>query len=174
MSEKKFDIASYEENISMLLSMARDEYKRHFIELPAIQDKTIKTYLWISGALLGLQITVLDKLGRLPASSLFWIIVSFILSFLSFCFGIDSLRGREASSFGVKSYSDLLDKTFSLGRSSDSTRKLNISLIKFFETAIDAEKRINIWRAKRQRYMSYLLLFSGVSTGMTVICYFID
>ncbi len=174
MSDHEYDFDAYGKNISLLLSMARDEYKRHFIELPAIQERTIKTYLWISGALIGLQITAIDKLHPLPFSSKFWITIAMFVAFVSFCLGIDSLRGREESSFGLKSYSELLDRAFIWGRKGDSDRKLAISLIKFFETAIKAEKSINIWRAKRQRAMSYILLFSGFATGMSIICYFVD
>ena len=173
MKTTTFDFDAYHENISLLLSMARDEYKRHFIELPAIQDKTIKTYLWISGALIGLQITAIDKLGVIPFSSMFWITVAILISFFAFCFGVDTLRGRDESVFGVKSYNKVLSDAYLWANKPGSDRKLKISLINFLETAINAEKQINTWRAKRLRGMSHLLLFSGLATGMTVICKFL-
>ena len=173
-SDFDFDFDAYHTNISLLLAMARDEYKKHFIDLPAIQDKTIKTYLWISGALLGLQLTAIEQLSALPFASEFWVTLAILISFSSFCSGIDSLRGREDSVFGIKSYAKLLSDIHRWAKNPDSERKLNISLISFLETAINAEKRINAWRAKRLRIMSYLLLFSGFATMMTIICFFMD
>ena len=95
-------------------------------------------------------------------------------AFASFCFGIDSLRCRKPSVFGVKSYRDLLNRVHPWARKPGSDRKLHISLINFFETAIQAEIDINVWRSKRLRSMSYFLLFSGFATAMTLICFFVD
>ena len=137
MSSNDFDFDAYHTNISLLLAMARDEYKKHF-------------------------------------SSKFWVTLAILISFSSFCSGIDSLRGREDSVFGIKSYAKLLSDIHRWAKNPDSERKLNISLISFLETAINAEKRINAWRAKRLRIMSYLLLFSGFATMMTIICFFME
>jgi hypothetical protein len=167
-----FDEESYNANIELLLDYAKKEYEKHFTELPAYQDNNLKTYLWISAALTGLQLTTIDKLGTMPNSSVFYVTISIILSFLVFCIGIDSLRVREKSIFGLEKYNDLTERAYEYAKCSGSRRKLQLCLIDFFETAIDSEIKNNVWRGGRLRIMSILLLFSGISLAMTIITYF--
>ncbi len=174
MEKVFFDEDAYNSNIELLLDYAKKEYEKHFTELPVYQDNNLKTYLWISAALIGLQLTTIDKLESMPNSSACYVAISISLSFLVFCIGIDSLRVREKSIFGLEKYNDLTDRAYKYAKSTGSRRKLQLCLIDFFETAIDSEIKNNVWRGGRLRAMSILLLFSGLALAMTIITYFVQ
>jgi hypothetical protein len=179
MTDNTFDAQSHNQNISLLLEIARDEYKRYLIELPTIQFNALHTYLWISSALFGLQSALIYKLIDptpvivLPLCAKFYLAFSILLSFGAFCFGIDSLRGRDLSVLGIESYSELKHQVRDLAKKPRSVKILNLSLITFFENAINVEKKKNSERTRKLHIISALLLGSGVATGLSIISYFI-
>ncbi|MCJ7602071.1 MAG: hypothetical protein MUO63_11305 [Desulfobulbaceae bacterium] len=174
MNETKFDHNSYNRNIKLLLDHAENEYKRHFTDLPKYQEDKLRNYLWVSAALLGLQVTIIDKLKYFPFSTKLYVSLAIFVAFIVFCIGIDSLRTREKSVFGIENYSYLLERVYGWAFADGSDRKLDLTLIDFYESAISAEIKSNIWRAGRMKLMSISLLFSGFFTTMAVICSFVD
>jgi hypothetical protein len=97
--------------------------------------------------------------------------VSVLLGFIAFGLGIDSLRVREKSVFGIEKYNELVTRAYTDAQEDGSCRKMQLSLIDFFEKAIAAEIKNNVWRGRRLRRMSIILLFSGASLGMELITY---
>ncbi len=173
MGVEKFDLSAYEDNINLLLSIAQSEYERHFTALPSLQDKNIKTFLWISVVLFGFQITIIDKLNEFPLTSIFYLVLSVVFSFTGFLLALGSLKVPGMAIFGIEDYSTLTEQVYDWAEQPGSERKLNLSLIDLYEEAISLEIKNNIWRAKRLRFIVSLLSFSSLFTLLSVVCIFI-
>lgn len=158
-----------EKDLDLLLDVARTEYKICLIDDSTFQANHTKTYLWISTVMLAAFVAIAQSVYTYGIGIMFfrsqplvwsgWVFMAlgFFSALCVFIIGVDSLRGTGSA--GMKDFKSLFNQ---MPSPLDEEKKIlfRLTLLRFFDTAVNRQKEEINRIGLRLRKMSWLLLLS--------------
>lgn len=168
------DLAVYREDLKFLTNLAYDEYKILKVDYKVYQANLIKTYLWITSIVGGLQFSFFYKIfiarevlsdkklifsvwHCLPA------ILALTLTLLAFFVGVDTLRGRSKSVQIAGKHISILNMIKKRAQTSKIST-IYPTIISRIDKCSMHEKTELTRKGNMARKMSWLIMFSIILT----------
>ena len=162
--------SNFDNDLNLLLDIARTEYKTLFVDDRAHQFGLLKTYLWLSTVLIAAiaalgdaaigKEQILFVTGKCSWGFFICWGVSLTLSLAVFGLGVDSLRGRK-NFLVFGNFKQLFEIAEDAGRAKDK-HSFRIDLLRFLEKSTSTQTAETSRTGLRLRKMSYLLLGSAL------------
>lgn len=173
MSESSSE--KYREDIKYLASLAYDEYKMMMVDTKRYQANLLKTYLWLSSLILGLQLTtyakllfVLNNTYNINFIDVVAAAISIIPSLVAFIIGVDTLRGRTSPGRPLGDLGQLL-KIAKMDKDSDNNLT-HLATIQALNDYLLKEKKTIHFKGIRMRAMSYCIIIAvGLSCTFMLV-----
>lgn len=170
---------NFDADLSLLLDIARTEYKILFVDDRTYQGGLLKTYLWLSTVMIAAIIALGDAaMGKgqilFIAGRCGWIFFicwgsSLALSLAVFGLGVDALRGRNGFlTFG--NFKQLFEIAEEAARAEDR-HSFRIDLLRFLEKTTAIQTAETSRTGLRLRKMSYMLLGSTLGGVLAVTAF---
>ena len=168
-----YDTESYNRNVGLLLDVIRDELWYQCETVAAEQNRVAFAYVTLACIAFAAQVWLFLVINEPTNYMRFWLIVGALLEayVIVTCISVPILN-REVS-VGIADYETVLSKVYRWGREQDSTRKLNISLIKFFEKDLRRMKLSNLKRRVDLGSQAILLMVSALITILCILKYIV-
>lgn len=170
---------NFDADLSLLLDIARTEYKTLMVDDRAYQSGLLKTYLWLSTVMIAAIIALGDAaMGK--GQVLFitghcgWFFAicwgsSLFFSLAVFGLGVDTLRGRKNFlTFG--NFKQLFENAEEAARAEDE-HSFRIDLLRFLEKTAAIQTAETSRTGLRLRKMSYMLLGSTLGGVLAVAAF---
>lgn len=177
----------YGKALENILRAAQEDYKQITYERRARQQFILRTYLWLSTLILGVQIPIfshvkISSVGfkvvpwdiQITPFFYFWAAVAIFASLASFVLGVDTMRGRGETLVPYQPYKKLLDLAYKSAsntpeNSSSDKEAWCIEMIKSLTAAINNERLQASKVGKKLRGISYAILISVLFTMLALM-----
>ena len=170
---------NFNNDLNLLLDVARAEYKILLVDDRAHQAGLLKTYLWLSTVLIAAIVALGDAAigsgqilfftGKCSWGFFLCWGASLVLALVVFGLGVDSLRGRKnVLVFG--DYKQLFEAAEGAARAGDK-HSFRIDLLRFLDKTTAIQTRETSRTGLKLRSMSYLLLGAALGGILAVMAF---
>jgi len=165
-----FNDAKYKAHLDMLIDKAYEEYKHVSRDIPKLQSRFLRTYLWLGSILVAFELNVFIKIihrketiwflnGPIGGYFYFFASLSILSSFITFLIGLDSLRGKGHKILPFGDFMNLAQLAYE-SAFSENSRSLEATILNALNDEISRQSALCSQLGQQLRNMSYLLLTS--------------
>ncbi|TIH13415.1 hypothetical protein D0S45_15270 [Marinifilum sp. JC120] len=178
---RKFNKEKYSEGLSMLIDKAYSEYEIWALKIKQTQLRYIRTYLWISSVMVGMEFVfyrdlILKKSQNIILSNVdvvreFWVafaILSLFFSTSAFVLGLHTLKGKTPTHRAFVDFKDLLHDLYH--ESYTNQFKVQGKMLYRLENVLKVHQEGCAETGQHLRVLCMLLICSIICFTVTLLC----